>query len=61
VLINQFFMGAIIMKLDRDRNLMNADITWTQQFDRKSVEPVQKHVYKSVSKELFQNITQLSC
>ena len=34
------------MKVDRDRKLLNADITWTNQFDRKSVEPVQNHVNK---------------
>ena len=35
-----------ILKLDRDRKLLNADVTWTQQFDRKSVEPVLKHANK---------------
>jgi len=39
-------MGAAILKLDRDWKLLNADVTWTQQFDLKSVEPVQKHVNK---------------
>ena len=44
VLINRLLMA--ILKLDRDRQLLNADVTWTQQFDRKSVEPVEKHVNK---------------
>ena len=35
-----------ILKLDRDRKLLNADVTWTHQFDPKSVEPVQKYVNK---------------
>jgi len=35
-----------ILKLDRDRKVLNANVTWTQQFDQKSVEPVQKHVNK---------------
>ena len=39
-------MGAAILKLDRDRKLLNAGVTWTQQLDRKSVEAVQKHVNK---------------
>ena len=42
--------------------LLNADVIWTQQFDHKSEEPVQKHVNNlSVSKELLQNKTPLSC
>ena len=39
-------MGADILKLDRDRKLLNDDVTWAQQFDRKSVEFAQKHVNK---------------
>jgi len=39
-------MRATILKLDRDQKLLNADVTSTQQFDPKSVEPVQKHVDK---------------
>ena len=39
-------MCAAILKLDRDRKLLNADGTWRRQFDRKSVEPVEKHVNK---------------
>jgi len=35
-----------IFKLDKDLKLWNADVTQTQQFDRKSVEPVQKPVNK---------------
>ena len=39
-------MGAAILKLNKDRKLLNACVTWTQQFDRKPVEPVQSHVNK---------------
>ena len=39
-------MGAAILKLDRERKLLNADVPCMQQFDRKSVELVQKHVNK---------------
>ena len=39
-------MDAAILKLDRDRKLVNADITWTHPVDLKSVEPVKKHVNK---------------
>ena len=39
-------MGAAILKLDSDRKLLNADITWAYPVDLKSVEPVQKHVNK---------------
>ena len=34
------------MKLDRDRKLLNTDVTWAYAIDLKSVEPVQKHVNK---------------
>jgi len=37
---------AAILMLDKDRKLLNADVTSTQQFDRKSVERLQKHVNK---------------
>ena len=39
-------MGAAILKLDRDRKFMNADITWAYPVDLNYVEPVQKHVNK---------------
>ena len=39
-------MGAAILKQDRDRKLLNADVTWVYPVDLKSVEPVQKHVNK---------------
>ena len=39
-------MGTTIFKLDRDRKLLNADITSAYPVDLKSVEPVQKHVNK---------------
>jgi len=39
-------VSAVILKLDRDRNLLNADVPWTQQFDWKSLEPVHKHEHK---------------
>ena len=39
-------MGGAILKLDRDRKLLNADITSVYPVDLKSVEPVQKHVNK---------------
>jgi len=39
-------VGATNLELDRYRKLLNAYVTWTQQFDRKYVEPVQKHVNK---------------
>jgi len=39
-------VATAILKLDRDRNLLNADITWTYPVDPKSVEPVQKHLNK---------------
>ena len=39
-------MGAAILKIDRDRKLLNTDVTWTQQFDLKSVEALLKHVNK---------------
>jgi len=34
------------MKLDRDRKLLNADVTSMHPVDMKSVEPIQKHVNK---------------
>ena len=42
---------TIILELTIFRNicllkLLNADVTWTQQLDQKSVEPIQKHVNK---------------
>jgi hypothetical protein len=37
-------MGAAISKLDRDRKLLNADVTSAYPADLKSVEPIQKHV-----------------
>jgi len=39
-------MGAAILKLDKDRKLLNADVTSTHPVNLKSVEPVQKHVNK---------------
>ena len=39
-------MGAAILKLDRDRKLLNADVTSAYPVDLKSVEPVQEHVNK---------------
>jgi len=39
-------MSAAILKLDRDRKPLNADITSAYPVDLKSVEPVQKHVNK---------------
>ena len=39
-------MDATILKLDRDRKLLNADVTSTHPVDMKSVQPVQKHVNK---------------
>jgi len=39
-------MGAAILTLDRDRELLNADVTSTHPVDLKSVEPIQKHVNK---------------
>jgi len=39
-------MGAAILKLDRDRKLLNPDVTSTYPVDIKSVEPVQNHVNK---------------
>jgi len=39
-------VGAAILKLDRDRKLLNADVTWAYPVYLKSVEPVQKHVNK---------------
>ena len=39
-------MSAAIFKLDRDRNLLKADVTWTYPVDLKYVEPGQKHVNK---------------
>ena len=39
-------MGPSILKLDKDRKILNADVNWTQQFDQKSAGPVQKHVNK---------------
>ena len=39
-------MGAAILKLDRDRKLLNADIILAYHVDLKSVDPVQKHVNK---------------
>jgi len=49
VLINRLLMayGVAILNLDRDLKHLNDDVIWTQQFDRKSVEPIQKHVNKS--------------
>ena len=39
-------MGATILKLERDRKLLNADVTWAYPVDLKSVEPMQKNVNK---------------
>ena len=39
-------MGAIILKVDRDRKLLNADVTWAYPVELKSVEPIHKHVNK---------------
>ena len=39
-------MGIAILKLHRYLKLLNGDVSWSQQFDQKSVEPVQKHVNK---------------
>ena len=39
-------MGATILKLDRDRKLLNADVTCVYSVDLNSVEPLQKHVNK---------------
>jgi len=39
-------MGAAILKLDRYRKLLNADVTSAYPVDLKSVELVQKHVNK---------------
>ena len=39
-------MHAAILKLDRDRKLLNADVDRTKQSDRKPVDLVQKHVNK---------------
>ena len=39
-------MGAAILKLDRDRKLLNADVTSAYPVDLKSEEFVQKHVEK---------------
>ena len=39
-------MGTAILKLDRDRKLLNADVTSAYPVDLKSVEPTQKHVNK---------------
>ena len=39
-------MGAAILKLDRDRKLLNADFPWVYPDDLKPVEPIQKHVDK---------------
>jgi len=39
-------MGATILKLDRYRKLLNADVTLSYPVNLKSVEPVQKHVNK---------------
>ena len=39
-------MGAAILKLDRDRKLLNADITSAYPVDLKSVDPVQNRVNK---------------
>jgi len=39
-------LGASILKLDRDRKLLNADVTSTHLVDLKSVEPIQKQVNK---------------
>ena len=37
-------MGVAILKLDKDRKLLNADVSWVYPVDLKSVEPVQKHI-----------------
>jgi len=39
-------VGAAIFKLDKDRKLLNADMTWTHQFNQKSAESTQKHINK---------------
>jgi len=39
-------VGAAILKLDRDRKLLNADVTSTYPVDLKSVQPMQKGVNK---------------
>jgi len=39
-------VGAPILKLDRDRKFLNADVTSAYPVDLKFVEPVKKHVNK---------------
>jgi len=39
-------VGAAILKLERDRKLLNADATSTHPVDLKSVELIQNHVNK---------------
>ena len=48
MLINRLLIGCGChhFKLDRDRKLLNADVTSAYPVDLKSVEPVQKHVNK---------------
>jgi len=52
--------GATILKLDRDQKLLNANVTWTQQFDLKSVEPVQKHVNKCEQRIILETYNHVS-
>ena len=39
-------MGTDILKLDKNRKLLNADVTSAYPVELKSVEPIQKHVNK---------------
>ena len=47
-------MGTAIFKLDRDRKLLNADVTSTHPVDLKSVDPIQTHVNKCEQRIIIQ-------